>query len=155
MSDFTLNTAERVEDLMPRVMRRLFPFLPEDPLADMPVGQLRMLRMISDGHTSPSEISHVTGLTASAVTQMVNRLENAGMVARVEDQDDRRHRRLQLSDEGAKMVRFRQGLRVQSAVRALDALSAEDQSHLLRLLDLVATSGPPDRSDREWESISG
>ena len=155
MSDSSTSAAERVESLMPVVMRRLFPYMPEDPMADMPLGQLRMLRLISDGHRSLSEISQITGHTPSAVTQMINRLEATGMVCRVEDPGDRRHRWVELSEEGDQMVRCRKGLRVRSAEQALSKLAPHDQEEFLRLLETLAASASDERLNRELESISG
>lgn len=51
---------------------------------------LKTLRLIGDGALTPGELAHETGLTAAAVTTLVDRLEAAGFVVRKRDEEDRR-----------------------------------------------------------------
>ncbi len=52
------------------------------------------------GRPSQRHIGATLGLGEAAVTGLVNRLETAGLVRREPDPDDRRARRLTLTDEG-------------------------------------------------------
>ena len=100
--------AEQLEELMPRVMRVLHHQDPEDALADFSVPQLRMLRILNGAPHTTSAVGESLGLSVSAITQMANRLEASGLVARTDDESDRRIKMLSLTQRGRDiMVRRR------------------------------------------------
>jgi DNA-binding MarR family transcriptional regulator len=58
---------------------------------------LRALNALEKGPVSPSQLAARLGLTAGAVTALLDRLEAAGHVSRLSAQDDRRRRDAQLT----------------------------------------------------------
>ena len=88
--------AKAIASLMPALMRMLSSF-DDDPAAELPLAQLRVCTILSDGPRSMSALSREFGVSLSAMTRIADRLERAGLVTRVARDDDRRVRRLQLT----------------------------------------------------------
>ena len=133
--------AAQLQDLMPRLVRRLFGLEPGDPAMELPVAQLRVCAILSDGSRTVSCLARELSISASATTQIADRLESAGFVERVAELRDRRVRRLRLTDRGAKMMRARRQRRVRQAAAVLAELSPTRREAALRALrDLLEAS---------------
>ena len=159
MPDTIRRHAEEIEELLPKVMRNLFHFSPADPLSDFPVGQLRVLRLISEGVSTSSEIGHALAMSPSAVSQTLNRLHSAGFVERTGDSQDRRVRNLQLTDAGRRLVHSRKSQRVDTAMVVLGEMGMSDRVQLIDLLAKLLATGerlrpPLDRPDEEFEALA-
>lgn len=135
--------AARLEMLFPRIMRILFHHTELDPLGHLSMAQLRILRLLYTDPHMTSEISAGLGMTPSAVSQTVSRLEKIGLVERLTDTSDRRIRRLVLSPEGNRLMKERQRLRVERAKGVLAAIPATHRARLIATLEeLLAAAGP-------------
>ncbi len=75
---------------------------------ELKAGDLEILDLVArHGPLSPSEVSGSTGIHPATLTGVIDRLENAGWIARVPDPDDRRRVRLEARRErGAELVRL-------------------------------------------------
>ena len=104
MDNRNLELAIRLEALLPKVMRALFNPDPTDPLIELPMAQLRMVRLLTNRDYTVSDLSEEFNLSMSACTQMVNRLETMGLVARRGDEGDRRIRHVGLSEKGKRQM---------------------------------------------------
>ena len=129
--------AEEFERLVPRIMRHISPAGEEDPLSQLPLGQLRLLRALSEPK-SPCEVGEELGLSPSSVSQMSHRLIEAGLVAKEDDREDRRSKRLMLTDLGRSHIEFRQAMRVQRTADLLQRLPNESRESLLAILRVLA-----------------
>jgi MarR family transcriptional regulator for hemolysin len=98
-------------------------------------------------------------LSRSGVGAMVHRLEEAGLIERVPDPDDRRVRWLRLSAEGARELRKACGACEDELERVLAERPADELRELSRLLSALADVterglGAPSREPRaaqpEW-----
>jgi len=135
--------AARLEALLPRIMRVLFHHTELDPLGHLSMAQLRIMRLLYTDPHMTREISTDLGMTASAVSQTVTRLEKMGFVERLPDPSDRRVRRLSLSEEGLRLMRERQKLRVDRSMGVLGAISDDHRTRLITALEeLLAAAGP-------------
>jgi DNA-binding MarR family transcriptional regulator len=134
MNDQTLQRAANLEDLLPKILRSLTE-ISTDPLADISLSQLRVLRIISECGGTPTAISQDLGLTVSAVTQIANRLERRGLIARSDDPVDRRIKHLALSDSGRELMKRRREMRTRRAAAILCRLPEGRQDELLRSLN--------------------
>lgn len=135
MDDSTRDRAIRIEGLLPRVLRTLFKPDPNDPLVDIPVGQMRMLRLLTLKAWTPSNLGEELGLSVSAVTQMANRLDSIGFVSRVEDPLDRRVKHLTLTPLGrANMIR-RRDRRVYRLESVMSNMPVDRQVEFIALLE--------------------
>jgi len=74
------------------------------------------------------------GVTQPAMTQMVSRLAEAGLVARCADPDDGRVVHVQLTDEGRDYVARRRAYRAERLSRLYSQLSKADQDALAAAL---------------------
>jgi DNA-binding MarR family transcriptional regulator len=148
--------AERLETLMPAIAQRLFTVAPSHPLADMPIAQLRLCSLLlSQESRTLSQVADELHISASAATQLADRLEKAGMVERVsssaaQGECDRRARYLRLTEKGSTLMQSRRQFRQSGARRALRHLLPEDRERLLQVLEkLLTVSRLPESKEPE------
>lgn len=123
MSD-ALARADRLERALPRMMRNVF--TRPDPLVDMPLGQVRVLRVIEqNGQLRVGELADIMGLTPSAASQHVHRLCKMGLLDREETEADARCRLVGLSDQGRALFDEVHSCRVQQIMDVLDRLEPD------------------------------
>jgi len=65
---------------------------------------LTALRRVYPRTLTPSELNHGTLLTSGAMTPLIDRLEEKGLVRRLADPDDRRGVRVELTRAGKKLI---------------------------------------------------
>ena len=135
MDETTRDHAIRIEGLLPRVLRTLFRPDEDDPLVELPVGQMRMMRLLAQKTWTPSNLGEELGLSVSAVTQMANRLDSIGYVSRTEDPVDRRVKHLTLTPLGRERMERRQARRINRLEVVLQNMAVERQVEFLRLLE--------------------
>lgn len=135
VADPTLEFAIKLEAMFPRVIRAIFASDPSDPLMDLQIAQIRVMRTLFRGDRTVSDLSEEFGLSMSACTQMINRLEAMGLVDRRGDSDDRRIRHIGLSEKGLAQMKERQRLRVSRAQQTLQNLTAEEQERIVWALE--------------------
>lgn len=107
--------------------------------------QFWVLAKLKHGPMRMSELAERVGTGQAAVTGMVDRLEERGLVERVRDDADRRVVHVALTADGERMMR-----EAQEAFRArfeeiLQPLTQEERSELERLLVKIA---PTEESER-------
>ncbi len=98
------------------------------------------------------------GVTQPAMTQLVGRLAEAGLVVRSADPEDGRVVHVQLTDEGREFVARRRGIRAERLSSMLARLSKADQDALAAALPAITAlvaedlpapaTGPADRTER-------
>jgi len=146
--DFALRQqAADLEQLMPALMRTLFRLDEGDALVELPLAQLRLCTLLQAGPRPVSRVAEELGTSVSAVTQVAQKLEQAGLVERVSDPGDRRCRILALSPHGADLMAARRARRLDRAARSLAQLPEELRARLLedlrRLLDSASREPGP------------
>ena len=127
----------RLEALMPRLMRVLLPLPDNDPLGGIPLGQLRLMRVLENGPRVAAEVATELGLSASSLSQMVARLEEAGLIHRASSPEDKRHRTLRLTDEAQCRMAERRQIRARHAETALAKLPPNEREALLRAIETL------------------
>jgi DNA-binding MarR family transcriptional regulator len=118
-------------------MRVLLPLPDNDPLGGIPLGQLRLMRVLENGPLLASEVATELALSASSLSQMVARLEEAGLIHRACSPEDKRHRTLQLTDEAKCRMAQRRQLRARHAETALAKLPPDQRETLLRAIETL------------------
>jgi DNA-binding MarR family transcriptional regulator len=131
-----LETAEAVAGLIPRLARGLSS-TKKDPVDDLPLAQLRLCGMLSDGPRPMSVLSRELGVSLSALTQIADRLERARLVKRVAQENDRRVRCLQLTPRAEKMMRKRREARVLRTLAVLERLVAQQREAVRTSLEIL------------------
>ncbi|NIO27679.1 MAG: MarR family transcriptional regulator [Candidatus Latescibacteria bacterium] len=83
---------------------------------------------------SPSELCEAAILTSGAMTNRLDRLEEAGLVERHPDPNDRRSLNVRLTSKGKDVIDRAVGVRFEHANQALSPLSEAERRQLVRLL---------------------
>ena len=89
--------AERLEHLLPLLLRSIFRLEETNPLSELPVAQLRMLRAVEAHPSTVGELAEDLGVSISAVSQILHRLVELGYIHIVADEADRRQRHVRLT----------------------------------------------------------
>jgi len=96
------------------------------------------------GPVSQRAISDHLGLDASDVVGVLDTLEEAGMLERRRDPDDRRRHAVVLTPAGEQASRRLTVLRAQVEARVLAGLEPDERRHLAELLDRALSTRPAD-----------
>jgi len=86
---------------------------------------------------TPTELTQATMLTSGAMTNRLDRLEEAGLVRRERNPDDRRGVHVVLTASGRDLVDGAVALRFEEAADAVAGLADEQRRDLVRLLSLL------------------
>ncbi|MFI5387283.1 MAG: MarR family winged helix-turn-helix transcriptional regulator [Fimbriimonadales bacterium] len=129
--------AVRLEALIPKALTALFHSGIEDPLRHHSVGQIRLMRTLSTGSKTATELSKAMGLSPSSLTQMASRMIRAGLVAKELDSQDRRVRKLSLTPAGALVMEQRQAMRACAAAKLLERMDPKRLQDLMELLEEI------------------
>jgi DNA-binding MarR family transcriptional regulator len=118
-------------------------FMVDDAAAELPLRQLRVCSILSEGPRSMSSLGRELGVSLSAMTQIADRLETARLVTRHFEGTDRRVRSLQLTLRGKRIMRRREQLRVRQAFDVMQRLSPKERKTVLAALQLLLTASEP------------
>jgi DNA-binding MarR family transcriptional regulator len=92
----------------------------------------------------PSELTNALMLTSSGTTKRLDRLEQAGLIAREPDPDDRRGTLITLTPAGRKLIDTATVAHLENEHRILSALTDADRKRLADLLRKLQLGLPPD-----------
>jgi DNA-binding MarR family transcriptional regulator len=95
---------------------------------------------------SPTELFSSAMLSSGAMTSRIDRLEQAGLVARTPDPDDRRGVLVGLTDEGRELVDRALEAHAANESRLVQALTSAEKRELARLLRKLLLSFERDTS---------
>ena len=90
---------------------------------------------------SPSQLAQAAMLTTGGTTNLLDRLQKRGWVARRPNPADRRGTFVRLTDAGRELVDELIGPRLADADECLEALNAKEQARLAKLLAKLLKSG--------------
>ncbi len=122
---------------MPLVFTTLFS-TPDDPLADMPLAQLKIIRHLQEGATTASQLSVKFKLSKPAISQMIRRLSKRKMLTQVSHPGDARVKILSLSEKAVTLMDERARTRAHHAQCLLNKMPAQDVARLHESLDQCA-----------------
>lgn len=138
--------AEELEQMLPVLMRRLFTLEPDHPAMELPLAQLRVCTILQVGPRTLSGLSGELGISVSAVTQLADRLDQAGLVERVPGVEDRRTKLVRLTQAGAVIMRERRTARINRVYRALCRIPSSERDAMLEtirnLLEAATETAP-------------
>lgn len=136
-----------VAPLLTRWIERLLAAT-EPPLT---VAQFLALRAIATEGVSGGELAHRTGVSGSAVSQLLSGLVDAGLLERSELAEDRRRQTLTLSTDGRRALQGAHASlsdHVSSLIAELAPLDAEALDRALSALAATLSGQPPPRRPR-------
>jgi DNA-binding MarR family transcriptional regulator len=149
-----LPIAESLAGLIPRLARGMSS--PEkDGTHELSLAQLRLCGVLSDGPSAMSALSRELGVSLSALTQIADRLERAGIVKRVAAGDDRRVRCLQLTARGENMMRKRREARLRRSMDMLERLTAAEREQVRAAVETLVAHLPENESHRRAVAANG
>jgi len=129
--------AMEISATLPKIIRRLFAMEADDPAMDLPVAQVRVCGVLQDGPRTITCLSKELGISTSAATQIADRLEKSGLVERLSETDDRRVKNLQLTSQGAEIMRRRREKRIERIQNMLKQVSPEDREKIISVLQTL------------------
>ena len=100
-----------------------------------------------------SDVAGALGLDLSTVSRQVRQLEDAGLLSRTPDPDDRRAALLATTAEGSALVERMQEALSRIVANALDGWSDRDRRTLTSLLGRLADDLGPDRAPSLVEAV--
>jgi DNA-binding MarR family transcriptional regulator len=103
-----------------------------------------LLYLLEHSRATQRQLAAICTLSRSGVGAMVTRLEEAGLIERVQDPGDKRVRPLQLSKRGAERMHAALGPYEDELVGLLDEWSESELDALSRLLSAAAEATEPD-----------
>jgi DNA-binding MarR family transcriptional regulator len=90
------------------------------------VSEWVVLRQLYDGEgVSPGELMDVLGMTQGAISKLISRLQSRGLVIRSVVEEDRRRQRIELTEEGRRLVPVLAGLADQNDREFFGVLPAD------------------------------
>ncbi len=112
---------------------------------------LRVLELVGEPHRmSPSELSEIVVRSSGGMTQILDRLERSGLVARGPDPADRRKVLVALTAEGLRTADAANASYARERERLLATLSADEVDQLdgaiQRLLDVMSADARTERA---------
>jgi DNA-binding MarR family transcriptional regulator len=123
------------EVFMHRSMRDFKRFMDE---TDLSFSQMSVLmRLFHGSNCGVSEIGEQLGITNAAASQTVDRMVQLGLIERTEDPDDRRAKRLALTQKGRTLIEKGIEARSQWIEGLTDALTSEQQNMIISALILL------------------
>ncbi|MBN2578016.1 MAG: MarR family transcriptional regulator [Pirellulales bacterium] len=122
--------AREIIVVLPTVIRHLFT-MEGDPAGELPLAQLQVCSLLFDAPRAMTLLSRELKISLSAMTQLADRMERAGLVRRVIEGADRRVRRLQLTPRGEEILRYREEARLQQVVEVIEQLSPRQRRQVL------------------------
>lgn len=128
----------------------------DDAASEMPLRQFRVCMELVEGARSMSALSRELGVSLSAMTQIANRLERAGLVTRGFEDTDRRVRQLSLTPRARRMLRLRQESRIHRIAAVLERMPPEARAGALAAFDaLRAAATGLDWSEADRNDATG
>jgi DNA-binding MarR family transcriptional regulator len=112
----------------------------DDQAADLPLRQLRVCTALHEEPRSMTALGRELGMSLSAMTQIADRLERAGLVKRSLEGADRRVRCLQLTPRGQKMMQLREQIRIQRVSGVVRTMSQHARNEVLSALQILLTA---------------
>jgi len=104
---------------------------------DLTFSQFVTIKKLAGGIASVTDLARAAELNPGAMTRLLDRLEDKGLIERVADPEDRRALHIHLTDAGVAIWRDidQCGQRVHD--RAFGDMAQDDRNQLLRLLERV------------------
>lgn len=102
--------------------------------------QARLVRLLAEGPLRMATIADRLSVVPRTVTDLVDGVEAAGLVARRQDPDDRRSTLVALTPVGSRLIERLDVARRQSAEEVFGRVPPDDRAVLLRVLREVCTA---------------
>jgi DNA-binding MarR family transcriptional regulator len=126
-----------------------------DPAAELPLAQLQVCSLLFETPRAMTVLSRELKVSLSAMTQLADRMERAGLVQRVIGGADRRVRKLQLTPRGEKILRYREEARLEQVMEILRQLSPKKRRQVLSALRMLLSACELKKNDHQPAVLAG
>jgi len=132
-------TLTEIVDILTRTMGEMESrVLSGSEFAELSMRQLHYLDLVNRlGHPTLSELARELGVSRPSVTAAVAKLTDAGFVAKVASDEDRRVSHVHLAKRGQRMVRLHDEVHQSVADLFTNALTQRELRELVRMLNKV------------------
>lgn len=128
--------AEALIEVVPAVTRTIRLLMRAEGGSDLSLPQFRALGYVRrHPHTSLSGLAEHLGLSAPAVSRLIDALVARGLVVRRPSETDRRYLGLELSHAGAERLARAQAYAARELAAMLEALDAPERAEIVRALE--------------------
>ena len=100
----------------------------------------------SGGHMTQRDLQEAAGISSASISEVVAKLECAGLVAKTRSDEDRRQMEIALTEAGDARAQELIGRRRKFEAQCLACLTEEEQQQLVTLLDRLA---------EHWRGLEG
>lgn len=107
---------------------------------DLTFSQYITLKKLACGVASATDLARAAEMTPGAMTRVLDKLEAAGLIARVADPEDRRALHIHLTDAGHAIWQDVQQCGMRTLERAFVGMDENQQQLLTRLLEKARTN---------------
>lgn len=130
---------ERFDELAFVVMRHIIALIKEQVSSDLTTDQHLMMRCIKrKGRATSSELANTFNVNRSAITAIINRLNEKGFIERLPDSHDRRVIHLQLTEAGQLVVTQGEE-KIQKVLESyFSQLDEQEMTQFLRTFEKIA-----------------
>ena len=141
---------QRLVELLGVMQRDLMPSMVSMHEDDVKLRDLVVLQVVDRGEEPTiKQVSVLIGRSVSRTSRIIDQLVRRGLVVRWEDENDRRSRRLRLSEEGRALIGRMRELRAAATGELLDHLDDEERSTVMEAMELFAKAARRVRDDRD------
>ncbi len=104
---------------------------------DLSMSQIGALFQVQRGRSNVSDLGEGLGITIAAASQMLERLVQLGLVRRTEDPQDRRAKKLVLTDRGCRVIEESVQARQGWASELVSSLSPDEKEQVAAAVRLM------------------
>jgi DNA-binding MarR family transcriptional regulator len=92
---------KQLEDIFHELLKRIQAELSRTMTHNITPSQFLVLKKLAEGRATVSELADFLGVSLSAITSLVDRLNKSGFVTRIRDEQDRRLVWLEMTSQGS------------------------------------------------------
>ena len=126
---------EWMEVFMHRSMRGYMHYAREKGLSRSMIGTL--FHLSHRDHAGVTDLSEHLGVSSAAASQMLERLVEEGLIKRSEDPDDRRMKKITLTDKGAMVMKESVRARLDWLKDLIGTFTEEEKKQIKLAMDLI------------------
>lgn len=114
-----------------------------------------LILLLETGSITQRELTQRLGIQPGSASEVIAKLENAGLVTRRESEADHRTADIALTEEGKKHAEESKAKRTEQHGEMFSILSENERAQLLTLLEKVNRDWEKRFADRWWEPLHG
>lgn len=115
---------------------------------------LTLFMLAGEGELTIKQVAELLGRSVSATSRMLDQLVTRGLISRKEDVQDRRIKRVALSEEGCAFVQKIEQKRAEAQIAVMPYLSPEERAIVEQAMQLLAIAARRHVNEQARSNIS-